>query len=53
MATTQQPISGKAGTQTYLIECNRANSKIDENAPTRQNGRWTTQCDFNLNGGIE
>ena len=51
MATTQQPISVKSGTQTYLIECNRANSRIDEKAPTRQNGRWTTQCDFQLKRG--
>ncbi|GAG12170.1 unnamed protein product, partial [marine sediment metagenome] len=47
----QAPPAGQAGEQTYLIECNRANSKIDADTPQGQNSRWTTQCDFQLKRG--
>ena len=41
----------KAGTQTFLIECNRGNSEIDANAPTSNNGKWTTKTDFEFKRG--
>ena len=41
----------KSGTQTFLIECNRGNSEIDANAPTSNNGKWTTQTDFEFKRG--
>ena len=43
--------SAKAGTQTYLIECNRGNSVIDANAPDSNNGKWTTQTSFSFKRG--
>lgn len=44
---TQQP-NGRWGTQSYLIECNRATSKIDKDVPRNQNARWTTPSNFQL-----
>jgi hypothetical protein len=43
--------SAKAGTQTFLIECNRGNSVIDANAPESNNGKWTTKTDFQFKRG--
>jgi len=40
--------SAKTGTQTFLIECNRGNSVIDQNAPDSNNGKWTTETDFSF-----
>ena len=42
---------GIAGTQAYLIECNRGTSQIDEDAPESQNAKWTTQTDFSFKKG--
>lgn len=47
---TQQP-NGRWGTQSYLIECNRATSKIDKDVPRNQNARWTTPSNFQLKRG--
>tara|TARA_R110000803_G_scaffold94043_2_gene161520 strand:- start:4156 stop:9546 length:5391 start_codon:yes stop_codon:yes gene_type:complete len=43
--------SEKSGTQTFLIECNRGNSVIDQNAPDSNNGKWSTQTDFSFERG--
>ena len=42
---------GIRGTQTYIIECNRGKSVIDENAPQDQNAKWTTETDFQFKRG--
>lgn len=43
--------AGFKGTQTFLIECNRSQSKIDKSAAEDQNARWTCQTNFNLKVG--
>jgi len=40
-----------AGTQTFLIECNRGNSVIDSTAPASNNAKWESECDFQFQRG--